>query len=253
MNSQEGFTQLAMVHRLPRARLVDRIEYLSDAARGERVVHVGFVDAGCQSMQEEADAWLHGHLGRVTDRLVGLDIDPDGVAAARTHGYEAHVEDCTDPAAVGALGLAPADVVIAGEVIEHLDEPGRFLDAMTLLVRPGGRLVLTTPNASGVLNGAAALAGFEINHPDHVAMFSWRTLHNLLDCHGWDTVESATFVPVVKGLRGRGTKLRLLGIAARGVLFLERTIGRWWAPFVADGLIVVARRSGRSHPPDRRR
>ena len=160
-------------------------------------MHVGFVDAGFQSMQEEADTWLHGHLGQATGRLVGLDIDPVGVADARAQGYEAYAVNCTDPDAVAALGLAPADLVVAGAVIEHLDEPGRFLDAMAYLVRPEGRLVLTTPNASGVLNGQAALAGFEINHPDHVAMFSWRTLH---------------------------------------------AIGRRWAPFVADGLIVVVRR-----------
>lgn len=175
-------------------------------------------------------------------RLVGLDIDPVGVADARAQGYEAYAVNCTDPDAVAALGLAPADLVVAGAVIEHLDEPGRFLDAMAYLVRPDGRLVLTTPNASGVLNGEAALAGFEINHPGHVAMFSWRTLHNLLDGHGWDTVEWSTFVPVVKRWRGRGAKLLFLSTAARFVLFLERAIGRRWAPFVADGLIVVARR-----------
>lgn len=40
------FAQDLMVHRLPPATLVDRISWLTDAARGNDVIHVGFVKAG---------------------------------------------------------------------------------------------------------------------------------------------------------------------------------------------------------------
>ena len=40
-------------------------------------MHVGFVDAGCQTMNEAADAWLHGHLASGARELVGLDLDRD--------------------------------------------------------------------------------------------------------------------------------------------------------------------------------
>ena len=130
---------------------------------------------------------------------------------------------------------------MAGEVIEHLDDPGSFLDGLHRLLAPGGTLILTTPNASGLLNGFAAMAGAEINHPDHVVLFSWRTLSNLMGRHGWEIVATATFVPAVKAAPGSGLRQRVLGLAGRFVLWLERTIGRLWAPFVADGLIVTAR------------
>jgi SAM-dependent methyltransferase len=233
--------QLEMVHRLPKARLVPRIPYVAEQARGCRVVHVGFVDAGYQEMQAEAGTWLHAHLAETASDLVGIDLDEAGVARAREEGYAAHVADCRDPEQVDALGLEPADLVIAGEVIEHLDDPGSFLDGLHRLLAPGGTLVLTTPNASGLLNGFAAMAGAEINHPDHVVLFSWRTLTNLMGRHGWEVVESATFVPAVKAAPGSGLRQRVLGWAGRFVLWLERTIGGLWAPFVADGLIVVAR------------
>ena len=131
--------------------------------------------------------------------------------------------------------------MVAGEIIEHLDDPGSFLDGLHHLVAPGGQLILTTPNASGLLNGFAAMAGAEINHPDHVILFSWRTLTNLMSRHGWEVVATATFVPAVKAAPGSGVRQKVLGLAGRFVLWLERTIGRLWAPFVADGLIVTAR------------
>jgi len=243
--ASDDFSQEAMIHRLPKAKVVDRIAYLTDLVRGRRVVHVGFVDAGCRTMQEGADAWLHGHLDRVAGSLVGIDVDEAGVASAVGQGYEAYAVDCRDAEAVAALGLQPAEIVLAGEVIEHLDDVGSFLDGLHALVAPDGWLVLTTPNATGLLNSAAALAGYELNHPDHVVVFTWRTLSNLLGRHGWQVVAARTFVPVVKTTPGRGVKLRVLAGGARLACFTERLLGRLGAPFVADGLIVVARPAGR--------
>lgn len=233
--------QLEMVHALPEARVVNRIEYVTGLARGKRVIHVGFVDAGYEDMQAETGTWLHEHLAAVASSLVGVDVDEAGVERAEARGYEAYVADGRDPDGLAALGLEPAELVIAGEVIEHLDDPGSFLDGLHDLLAPGGTLVLTTPNASGLLNGFAAMAGAEINHPDHVILFSWRTLTNLLRRHGWEPVRTATYVPAVKQAQGEGVKGRVLGLAGRFVLFLERSIGKGWAPFVADGLIVESR------------
>jgi SAM-dependent methyltransferase len=230
-----------MVHRLPKASLVQRVPHVASLVEGRTVIHVGFVDAGYQEMQAEAGTWLHAHLAETSTHLIGIDLDTVGVERATAEGYEAYVADCRDPDQVDALGIAPAEVVVAGEIIEHLDDPGSFLDGLHRLLAPGGQLILTTPNASGLLNGFAAMAGAEINHPDHVILFSWRTLTNLMSRHGWEVVATATFVPAVKAAPGSGIRQRVLGLAGRFVLWLERTIGRLWAPFVADGLIVTAR------------
>jgi|GEM_PF-1283877 len=52
----------------------------------------------------------------------------------------------TGPAEEVLLGVAPADRVLLIEVIEHLEAPWSTLRLAARLVRPGGRLVLTTPN-----------------------------------------------------------------------------------------------------------
>ena len=234
-------SQRGLVHALPRARLVDRVPFLQEQARGRRVVHVGFADAGYREFHQAHEEWLHAHLATTAADLVGVDLDVEGVDAARAEGYEAHAADCCAPAAVAALALDPAEVVVAGEIIEHLDNPGGFLDALHLLCGPDGRLVLTTPNACGWVNPVAALANIEVNHPDHIVMYTWRTLSEMLRRHGWEIVETATYVPSVKSLEGEGLKLRVLGMGARLLLAVQRLVARTVAPFVADGLIVVAR------------
>ena len=239
--SSNDFDQLAMIQRLPKARVVDRISYLVELAAGRRVIHIGFADAGCRTMQDGAGTWLHAHLAGSAASLVGLDIDAAGVESARAAGYDAHLVDCRDPDAVAALRLEPADLIVAGEVIEHLDAPGPFVDAVQILARPGTDLVLTTPNTSGLGNTLAALAGLEINHPDHVTGFTCRTLMALLDRHGWSSVAVRTYVPKVKAPADRSLRARV--IYAVGVMTerFERGVGRMGRPFLADGLIIVGR------------
>jgi len=235
------YSQLTMIHPLPQADWVDRVPYLVAAARGRSVVHVGFVDAGCELQQQQAGAWLHEHLAGAAASLVGLDLDEEGVAAARAAGYEAYAVDASDGVAVSDLGVQPAELVVAGEVIEHLGDPGGFLEGLHPLVAPDGMLIITTPNAYGLLNVLASLTGREINHPDHVVMFTWRTLTNLAARHGWEPVSTAVYVPVVKHVPGSGTRAWALSLGARTACALERTACRLRRPFSADGLIVTFR------------
>ena len=235
------YGQDEMAHPLPRTSIVDRVPWLVEQCRGKRVIHVGFADAGFREEQGRSGSWLHGHLDEVTTELVGLDADDPGVTAALEAGYEAHLVDCTDRAAVAALGLEPADIVLAGEVIEHLGAPGPFLDAMTELCAPEGTLIVTTPNAYGLINVVAGITRrVEVNHPDHVVMFTWRTLTQLMAREGWVAQDTVTYVPVV---RERGERGRFEALAVRLVLGLEKLLGKLGRPYSADGLIVTATRS----------
>ncbi|GIU83434.1 MAG: hypothetical protein KatS3mg008_0209 [Acidimicrobiales bacterium] len=239
-------TAVGMVHRLPPARVVDRIEFILDLCRGKRVVHLGCADHGFRREQLDSGTFLHSRLAEVSRELVGLDLDREGVEEMRSMGWDVHLADCTDGAQVRRLELEPADVVVAGELLEHVERPGDLLDAVAPLVAEGGRLVITTPNAYGWVNPFAALARVEINHPEHLHMFTARTLTALLSRHGWDVETISTYVPRLRAslgsTPGRG---RVLWWAARTALAFERLVARTVSPYVADGLIVVARSSGR--------
>jgi SAM-dependent methyltransferase len=220
--------------KLPRRGPFDREQMLVEFANGKRVVHVGFVDERRMEDKLERGQWLHERLREVASSLVGLDVSEEGVRWAREQGFEAHVVDAQSPNAVAELGVEPADVVIAGEVIEHLDAPGPFLRAMPNLVDPGGVLVITTPNAYRLLNFLSPATGDELIHPDHTAWHSPHTLRNLLERNGWEVEGMAYYrnpAPTLDGWTGT-----LVG----GMRAALVRVGRL-APYWSDGLVVWAR------------
>ncbi len=230
--------------RLPRRPVVrDRNAWLVDAARGRRVAHVGFADVGCELTHRERGRWLHAQLADAASSIVGLDVTADAVEAACAEGYEAYAVDCTSLEDLRALELQPFDRVVVGEVIEHVDDPGGLLQAVGQLVRGGGDIVLTTPNARRFVDLVLALTGREVIHPDHVAIYSARTLTALLERHGWRVTELRTYLvatpPAPRGLKEA---------ALRTVNLVGRLLASTSSPWVADGLIVVAVRAAREEP-----
>jgi SAM-dependent methyltransferase len=220
--------------KLPRRGPFDREQMLVEFARGKRVVHVGFVDEKRMDDKLERGRWLHEQLGEAATSIVGLDVSEEGVKWAREHGFDAHVVDAQSANAVAELGLEPAEVVIAGEVIEHLDAPGPFLRAMPTLLAPEGLLVITTPNAYRLLNFLAPVSGRELIHPDHTAWHSPHTLRNLLERNGWN-VEGAAYYrnPAGSADGWRGSFLN----SVRSVLARAGRLAPYWS----DGLVVWAR------------
>jgi hypothetical protein len=227
-------------HHLPAVEVVrDRGEWIAQTAAGLRVAHIGFVDQGCERTNA-GRRWLHERLAARAEELVGFDVAEAGVRAARDAGYEGHVVDCTEPAAVAALGLEPFELVIAGEVIEHVDSPGDLLTGMRVLTGDRGRLLVTTPNATRLMDTVLAAARRAVVHPDHVAVYSVRTLTSLLSRHGWRVEGVAVYIqqkPRPETLDGRAAVLR-------GVESLCRAAARHGAPYLADGLIVLASPGG---------
>jgi SAM-dependent methyltransferase len=223
------------VHRVPRARLVDRVAELQSLVGDRRVIDLGFVDEGQMDAKRGRGTWLHEVVADAAREAVGVDADDAGVALARALGFDAYSADVEDREALEALELEPGEVVVAGELLEHLDGPGDFLEAVKALVAPGGLLVLTTPNAHSLTNALAAVAGRELVNPDHVAWLSWRTLETLLARHGWRLDRLAYYrFPRVDG----GPK------AARAMFNAYQAIARPFfrlRPNLADGMLVVAR------------
>lgn len=174
-----GTESVGWLQPLPGEAPVDRRELIIGLCAGRRVIHLGFTDERQTETKLEEGRWLHSALAEVSAELVGLDVDAAGVERARASGYEVYLVDVQDRQALVALGIEAADVVVAGEIIEHLESPGPFLRAVAPLVKPDGRLVVTTPNAYRLPGFLAPLLGQELIHPDHVGIHSVHTLRTL--------------------------------------------------------------------------
>jgi len=94
------------------------------------------VDAGC------GGGLLAPHVKRLGYRHIGVDLRRSGLEQSRTRG----VAPVTGDVAALPLADASADVVVAGEILEHVpDLPGAVAELCRVL-RPGGLLVLDTVN-----------------------------------------------------------------------------------------------------------
>jgi 2-polyprenyl-3-methyl-5-hydroxy-6-metoxy-1,4-benzoquinol methylase len=70
--------------------------------------------------------------------ITAFDIDPE---VTDTHPITYLVDNAQKPSITGQF-----DVIFAGEVIEHLPLPEDAFKAWDKLLKPGGKMVITTPN-----------------------------------------------------------------------------------------------------------
>jgi cyclopropane fatty-acyl-phospholipid synthase-like methyltransferase len=145
-------------------------------------------DLGCGA------GWLLRFLaGRGYRNLSGIDASAEQVALARAHAAEVEQGDL-----LAFLRARPAtfDLLTAFDVIEHLtkDETLDFLDACHAALRPGGRLVLQTPNGESPFVGSVRYGDFT-----HETCFTPALLVQLLQLAGFEHAEVRECRPVVRG------------------------------------------------------
>jgi 2-polyprenyl-6-hydroxyphenyl methylase / 3-demethylubiquinone-9 3-methyltransferase len=114
----------AMLHWLA----ASRAEHLPPADRPGAVL----VDLAC------GGGLMAPHVARLGYRHVGVDIGLPGLRLAREHG----VTVVRGSVLAVPLGDGCADVVLAGEILEHVAEPTAVIAEAARLLRPGGTLVI---------------------------------------------------------------------------------------------------------------
>lgn len=76
-------------------------------------------------------------------RVIGVDISEEACKHAATkYGLETHVGNALQI----PLPAESLDAVVSFETIEHVSEPGVFLDECLRVLRPGGKVIISTPN-----------------------------------------------------------------------------------------------------------
>ena len=209
-------------------------QMLAEVLRGSAGPAV-IVDVGCGDGSAHAIAAGHnpGH------RFAGVDWSGDALRRAHALGLTVLRAAVTAPGLPVADGAA--DVVIMSELIEHLVDPDGAIAEVRRVLRPGGSLLLSTPNLAAWYNRGLLAVGIQpifsevslrgvFGRPGrvvagHLRLFTRRALTEFLTASGFRCV-------TVTGARYHDVP-RPLGP-------LDRAFCRW--PAAASILLVHARK-----------
>ena len=187
--------------------LVEKNDWILKQVVGQKVLHLGPTDSPMTSHNAKAGRLLHQLLqGKCLD-LVGLDLDAGCVELLRKqHGIHDII--------VGDAEKLPEyfpgrtfDLVIAGDIIEHVNNLGLVLQGVKKILNPSGRLIVTTPNALAIKRVlGAALLRQERNNPDHLYFYSPMNLWQAANRFGFELHELKSFM-----YRAPGCKFNAVG------------------------------------------
>lgn len=142
------------------------------------------LDVGC------ASGYLAEALGKNGCRVSGVEYDPADAEKAKPFLDGLVIADLNDVALADQFPPESFDVVVFGDVLEHLLDPAGVLQSGVKLLRPGGSIVISIPN---IAHGAARLTLLQ-GHWDstdtglldrtHIKFFTLDTLLAMLDDAG---------------------------------------------------------------------
>lgn len=151
------------------------------------------LDVGCY------DGTISRQIANQDNQVVGIDISRKAAAMARKKGITAfslNIEEQSIPTRLGRF-----DVVVAGEIIEHVFDPDSFLKKLHAVLKPGGQLLITTPNLAGIGSRLSLLAGrlpwmvendLLPGKSGHIRYFTLLELEKILNRHRFRVIVKST-------------------------------------------------------------
>lgn len=165
--------------------LVQRVEFIKQVCAGKKVLHLGCTDHPFTQRAIENKMLLHFELEKEAKELYGFDYDLEGIDVLTKAGgknlFRADLEKLDEVELDETF-----DVIIAGEIIEHLSNPGLFLKGIKRFMHQETSLIISTINAYSALRffmyGLRGRGGAnEPVHLDHVAYYSYSTLRLIIN------------------------------------------------------------------------
>lgn len=162
----------------------DRVKYLAKAVAGLSILDIGVVAHTKEAVAHPQ--WLHGHLSRSASKCLGVDILPESVEFLQSQGFNVKLADLIE-------GPLPEtfDLIVAGEVLEHLSSPGRLVESCAAMLPQGGRLFVTVPNPwyiNAIIKNLRRSSVF-IDSADHVVWYDPNSIYELGQRSGLELVK----------------------------------------------------------------
>ena len=211
---------------------------------GKKVLHLGCANQPFTKESINSNTLFFDKIEKYASFQYGVDIDGEGVRIMKDSGRaNVSVLDVHDENNVqDFLKLMSTinnsfDFILAGEIIEHLPNPGLFIDNLKkIMSSTNSKLIITTVNGFYSMRFFwGLLTGVEAVHPDHVAYYSMKTLSRLLELKGLQILEFSYYSisDDYKNTLWSG------GIKGKLQYFIDRFSTAFLPNMLSDGIVVV--------------
>jgi 2-polyprenyl-3-methyl-5-hydroxy-6-metoxy-1,4-benzoquinol methylase len=155
----------------------NRKNIIKQIVKNKNVLDIGCIDHNVK--KEKEPLWLHKLIIENSKSCLGVDIDKNSINILKNKGYNMIYQDAEK------LNLNQEfDVIVAGELIEHLRNPGLFLESCKKHLKKNGNLVITTPNCFAFRYIIRIiLFGFANPQKTHTHWYEIKTLEKMLCSH----------------------------------------------------------------------
>jgi len=158
-------------------RLDEIVATFSPFRKNNRLLDVG---CGAGTFLEAAarDNW----------QAFGVEVSRGAAEHVRSLGFEVFLGELEQANYPGEY----FDIVIASEVLEHVPDPQTLLQSIARVLRTGGLLWATTPHGRGISARLLDLDWTTICPPEHLQLFSVKSIKELVQSVGFRKVEVVT-------------------------------------------------------------
>lgn len=220
--------------KIPIGRTVNRLDFISNASINKNVLDLGCFDETAL-VKEESETYLFNRISEVS--AIHIGVDSSNLLPEQGLYFGENVKILKgDVYALDMLGLEKYDfqLIVAGELIEHLPDTLRFLKNIKRDFA-GKRMICSTPNATSFSNMLLSLFKRESCHIDHLQVYSYKTLNTLCRAAGFSKwaiipyhVRYTEMIMATKGL-----KRQFVTVSEKTINIIERIF-----PLTAGGYIL---------------
>jgi 2-polyprenyl-3-methyl-5-hydroxy-6-metoxy-1,4-benzoquinol methylase len=139
-----------------------------------------------------------GHMTRAMAnqncRVTAIEYEAEAAVALKDAAEAVIVGDLNNAETLGQVA-GTFEVILAGDVLEHLLDPRRVLLQMTDLLAPGGRIVISLPHVAHIdlrlalLEGRFDYSGWGLLDETHIKFFTLKTIKEMVKSAGLTIVD----------------------------------------------------------------